>query len=413
MKKIVYMILFLILFLTLMPFYACGRGSDGNYGQETLIPKEKAEYPVYKREERPMQIKTEIAEFDIFGENSVKWLGRNKTGEYYGENAVALINVASGFSVSFKGTSLTVRIYSTAGGAGNIGNGYIRVYVDGESNRVELTKNNEYYDCVIAKNLDGNEIHTVKMLKATEEDFSRLFVSGIFTDGAFYTPDEPSDLKIDFYGDSSTAGFGILGSGDETALNSALWDGTITYAALVSDYLNADYNVICKQGIALSSACDTNNVGFFMKDVYKNYSVYDGEEWEYSKFQPDVIVINLGTNDFSSLIDSSDGKFNPNGTTEQKLRIFIREYTGMIEDLHAKCPKAKIICCLGMMGGGPLYEEIESTVQNLNENGANYVYGVKLYLGKSGAFGHPSAQSNRVNAEIILETLSARCGINR
>lgn len=417
MKKIVYIILSLILLLTLTPFYACGGGSGDNYGQTTITPKQKAVYPVNQREERPVQVKTEISEFDAFSEDCVKWLGRNKTGEYYGETAVALTNVASGFSVSFKGESLTVRIYSTAGAVANIGNGYIRVYVDGESRRVELTTNNAYYDLVVAKNLDAEEIHTVKVLKATEEDFSRLYVSGISTDGAFYTPDLTSDLKIDFYGDSITAGFGILGHGDETALtqaSSSLWDGTLTYAALVSDYLDADFNTVCKQGIALSSACDTNLVGFSMKEVYQNYSVYDDTPWDYSKYQPDIIVINLGTNDYSSLIGTSAGTtiFNPNAETDAKLNAFLEDYTAMISDLHIKCPKAKILCCLGMMNAASLYSEIENMVNGLRKNGADYVYSVELFTGKLGAFGHPSVSSNEVNAGIVLEALSAYCGIN-
>ena len=417
MKKIVYIILSLILLLTLTPFYACGGGSGDNYGQTTITPKQKAVYPVYKREERPVQVKTEISEFNTFSEDCVKWLGRNRTDEYYGENAVALTNVASGFSVSFKGSRLTVRIYSTSGEIAYIGDGYIRVYVDGESRRVPLTTNNTYYDLVLASGLDATEIHTVKMLKATEEDFSRLYVSNISTDGTFYTPDLFSDIKIDFYGDSITAGFGILGRGDETALtqtSSSLWDGTLTFAAKVAEYLDADYNVICKQGIALSSACDTNKVGFSMKEVYQNYSVYDATHWDYSKYQPDIIVINLGTNDYSSLIGTTAGTttFNPNTETDAKLNAFLGDYAQMIENLHTKCPKAKILCCLGMMNGVSLYSEIENMVNGLRKNGADYVYSVELFTGKLGAFGHPSVSSNEVNAGIVLEALSAYCGIN-
>ncbi len=421
MKKIIYFIICLITALSLMPISACsvtgvstetGESSRESHEKESITPKEKAEYPYYEREVRPMREKTEIEDFDMFSSSCVKWLGRNKTSEYYGENAVALLNVASGFSVSFSGSSLTVRLYAGRGALG-LFNSYIKVYTDGEEKKVLLNKNEVYFDLEVAKDLDENEIHTVKVLKVLEEDFSRLYISGISTDGAFYTPDEDSDLKIDFYGDSITAGFGVLGSGGETTIDTAYMDGTVTYAAKIADYLSADYNVFCKQGLSLSSSCDANNVGFYMKDIYKNYSVYDGEEWDYSKYQPNVIVINLGTNDYNALIDPITGKFNPTYATNSKLTTFVSEYTQMIEGLHEKCPDAKIICCLGMMGASSLYEKIAAMVKRLNGGGADYLYCAELYLGKLGAYGHPSVQSNEVNSEIILELMSAYMGINK
>ena len=418
MKKIFYIILSLIFALSLASFYACGDSTD-NYGQEVLTPKEKAVYPAPPERQRTEQTKTVIDDFNMFNGEHVKWLGRNLSGTYFGETAVALYNAASGFSVSFKGSSLTVRIYSTSGdtteNGSNIGNGYVRVYVDGESDRLELTTNDAYYDLTLTDGLDGTKVHTVKMLKAVEEDFSRLYVSGITTDGEFYTPDAPSDIKIDVYGDSITAGFGILGNGSETAYSSALWDGTVTYASKVADYLDADYNVMCMQGIALSSACNTNAPArkYVMKDVYMNYSVNEKTAWDYSKFQPDIIIINLGTNDNGSLINPYTGKFNPTTETNAKLNTFISEYSAMIEDLHEKCPKAKIICCLGMMACNELYNEIADMVESLKNGGADYVYSLKLYLGKLAFGGHPSEQSNQVNAEMILEFLSAEFGINR
>ena len=418
MKKIFYIILSLIFALSLTSFYACG-DSDDNYGQQTLTPQQKAVYPVPPTRQKTEQVKTAIEDFNMLNGEHVKWLGRNLLGEYFGESAVALYNVASGFSVSFKGTFLKVRIYSTSGDSAengsNIGNEYVRVYVDGESERLELTTNDTYYDLTLTSGLDNSKIHTVKMLKAIEEDYSRLYISGIETDGVFYTPDAPSDLKIDVYGDSITAGYGILGNGSETAYSSALWDGTVTYASKVADYLDADYNVMCMQGIALSSDCNTNKPArkYVMKDVYMNYSVNEKTAWDYSKFQPDIIIINLGTNDNGSLINPYTGKFNPTTETNAKLNTFISEYSAMIEDLHEKCPKAKIICCLGMMACNELYNEIADMVESLKNGGADYVYSLKLYLGKLAFGGHPSEQSNQVNAEMILEFLSAEFGINR
>ena len=418
MKKIIRFIVCIIALVAFTSLTACNSPSEtggdtgGDAVKERVIPKDKAEYPVYERKAKPAQIKEEIEDFDFSSKTCVKWLGRNRVGEFYGENAVELLNVASGFSVSFKGTSLSVRIYSAAGALGTFG-GYIRVYFGGETKRVPLSKNGEYYDLTVASGLNADEIHTVKVLKAVEEDFSRVYISGITTDGAFYTPDEQSELLIDFYGDSITAGFGVLGNGGEQVISTEYCDGTLTYAAKIAEYLSADYNVMAKHGISLSSACDSNSVGFYMKDAYKNYSVYCDEEWDYSAYQPDVIVINLGTNDYNSLIDATTGKFNPNYSTALKLKTFISEYTEFILNLHEKCPKAKILCCLGMMGGASLYAKISGMVDTLIAEGKDYVYGVELYTGKLGGYGHPSVESNEVNAEIILELMSAELGINK
>ena len=62
---------------------------------------------------------------------------------------------------------------------------------------------------------------------------------------------------------------------------------------------------------------------------------------DFSRFQPDYIVLNLGTNDLSWC-----------GTDEARGTIFAREYKAFLKTVRKNNPGARILCTLGVMGTG-------------------------------------------------------------
>lgn len=70
--------------------------------------------------------------------------------------------------------------------------------------------------------------------------------------------------------------------------------------------------------------------------------------------EPDVIVLNLGTNDASYCKDA------------EKKSEFVKAYVEFIKQLRGHRPNAQIICCLGIMGAD-LYPQVEEAVKQYHE----------------------------------------------
>jgi hypothetical protein len=64
------------------------------------------------------------------------------------------------------------------------------------------------------------------------------------------------------------------------------------------------------------------------------------EQWDFSKFVPDAVVLNLGTNDFSAPITEGD---------------FVTAYVQFLDAVRAAHPSAMIFC-VTWDGWGPMHE---------------------------------------------------------
>lgn len=231
-------------------------------------------------------------------ETGIKWLGRT----FYYENAVNCYNTASGFEVRFYGTKLTAEIISAGKKTPQIA-----VMIDGETAEngliADLLKEKGEREYTLAENLPEGE-HVVRVYKITEAYTTSMGVKKINTDGYLINVSDRDKMKIEVYGDSITTGHNNL---RETAAEAAetadkLQNGCLTYAFLTAQSLNADVNVIARVGIGMYSAWGSS---FVFKDNWKKtyLSEYDylyggvNPDWDFGKYTPDLVIINVGTND--------------------------------------------------------------------------------------------------------------------
>lgn len=129
----------------------------------------------------------------------------------------------------------------------------------------------------------------------------------------------------------------------------------------------------------------------------RSYSSYNGfsvssVDWDFSKFVPDFIVINLGTNDWSYT-----------GRDETLIREYIDGYVKFLGKVRKDNPGAHIICALGLMGQD-LCEAVETAVSEYTEqSGDSNVSSFRLTMqdgNKNGyaADWHPTAASHDIAA---------------
>ena len=146
-------------------------------------------------------------------------------------------------------------------------------------------------------------VHTVTVQKRTEGEQGCITVTGFETDGAFLLPDEPNLRHIEFIGDSYTCGYGTEATGREEPFRPEEENCNLSYAKIVGRYFDADVTLVSHSGRGIVRNYGDFNPESTMTDKYSQ--VFDQHRenirWESDMvdYTPDLVVIYLGTNDFS------------------------------------------------------------------------------------------------------------------
>ena len=203
---------------------------------------------------------------------------------------------------------------------------------------------------------DGAEAREaeIRLIKLNESTSNLIALKRIDTDGKVSPlPDKP--MKIEFIGDSITCGYGVEGKSEAETFTTATENAAKSYAYLTAEELNADAVMTCFSGHGLISGYTDNPAvrneadlvqPFYEREGRNDFRLATGKQAEeierdFTAFQPDLIVINLGTNDLSWC-----------GTNPQRGLLFAEQYTAFLRTVRKHNPKAEILCILGVMGTG-------------------------------------------------------------
>ncbi|MBO4391622.1 MAG: hypothetical protein J5825_12285 [Lachnospiraceae bacterium] len=293
-------------------------------------------------------------------------------------------------------------------------------HVDTESQaRIEFFIDGEKTDDVLVDGrskevtvFDGTEEKTavVRVIKVSEANLSSYGISNIYTDGTI-SPTEEKDLKIEFIGDSITCGYGLEANG-KTLYSSTTESIVPTYAYLTAKELDADYSMVCASGSGIISgyAPDGNrNTANLMPEMYQKLGgsvsaiimaqLPSAIRWNFSLYQPDVVVINLGTNDYSYT------KEDP-----ERIAEFESAYIDFVKYIRENNPDALIVCTLGLMGDN-LYPNIEHAIGTYSaETGDTNITSMPFEVQNTEVDGvaldwHPSEKTHEKAAEKLASFL--------
>lgn len=225
----------------------------------------------------------------------------------------------------------------------------VAVYVDGV--RVVDTLLDQPKKEVVAFEEDSPVKHVVRVIKLSEAAMSTCGIVTIETDGTMI-PTECKEKFIEFVGDSITCGYGVDDEDKDHHFTTGTEDVTRAYAYKTAECLNADYSMVSFSGYGIVSgySAEGEKMGHqLVPDYYEkfgfSYGTYLGMYkpqnifWEFSKRQPDVVVVNLGTNDMSYVLDK-----------EERREEFIVDYVAFLKVITECNPEASIVCTLGVMG---------------------------------------------------------------
>ena len=306
---------------------------------------------------------------------------------YFTDGNLGLHWTASGVEMIFSGSRISF-FFSEVKADQAV---YLSLTLDGVCSKHAVSTGRE---CVMTQQVTEG-IHRVSLLRLNSDGAGILPVSHVEIEGerALLLP-APCELarKIEFYGDSITCGYGNLGySGPGFLAHRS--DGTQTYAYLACKMLNAEGRFMgySGQGICHSWGGD---VGVTFGDFYSRITRDSTEKWDFSRWTPEIVVINGGTN------DSHGGTSNEDFYTSGKQ---------LVTDLRTAYPHAHIIWLYGMMGGG-FASVIQSIMQDMggSEKGFYCLFTTAHYEheGESGGNGHPGIKCHRRVAHELAEFIN-------
>ena len=319
--------------------------------------------------------KTKAVEVNTFDERYVNLYGRT----YVEDRKLCLDHVASGIEVAIDGTTLTAKIEATA-------NVYLCVYVDDaeEYQRILIFGGAKTYTLVSGLQ---KGFHTIRLIKSSEVYDGQIRIGSLLSEG-FYTAPEKSNFRIEFVGDSITAGYGALGAtgAPRTVENS---DACSSYAYYTAQKLGVDYSMVAIQGICVKANMWLQDC---MSDIYKLLSPLNPIPYDFAD-KADVVVVNLGTND-AGYITSKDFSYS-----EQ----FPQDYLALLQYIRTKNPNAYILCLYGFMGKQDSVDDgIKKVVEEFNDEKTVYLTS-GFFQNGLGANGHPSWYAQQEWGELLAE----------
>ncbi len=227
---------------------------------------------------------------------------------------------------AFTGTGLDMKLRDS-------GTSFFSVAVDG-GKATSLSTNAGAETYSVASGLAGGE-HTVVLTKRTESVFGTVQLLSVNpVGGVLRTPPPGATRRIEYVGDSITCGLGNLGAGPMCRSSAATEDETMAYGALAAASLQAEASVIAYSGIGvLVSPTSVAMPTMFPRALPDDPTPMPQGELE--RAPPDVVVVNLGTNDFA--------RGDPGPSFESATVAFLGEV------LRGRYPNAYILCALSPM----------------------------------------------------------------
>jgi len=282
---------------------------------------------------------------------------------------------------------------------------------------MKMSHNNAWYDIEIDGKIDtvlncgsnqkhifstglSTSMHTLRIILRSEDHYSKATFSGLYlADGNTLgeAPVKPF-RKIEFIGDSYSAGYGVESPGrscDQQSLHKYT-NANKAFPMLITRALHAQSIILGCSGKGV-----VRNFGDSNKRSDKPFLYYyetilgdaSDQKWDFTRWIPDLVVICLGTNDFSTQPHPDDSMFTNN-------------YHQLINRIITNYPLAKISCV------STTEEKIKRLVKQVvyKENGTlNHPQVFEAVFPSSventGCDWHPSIADNIAIARSIIDTV--------
>lgn len=282
----------------------------------------------------------------------------------------------AGIEFSFTGRKLAVTLRGDASSQSDDTASYARAAIYLNDKRVIDTLLDTPEKSFVLIDGTENSSANVKIIKLSECAMSTMGIAPISADDdAVIKPAAEKARRIEFIGDSITCGYGVDDEEIFHSFSTATEDVTRAYAYKTARLLGADYSMFSISGYGIISGYTNNDEKIPFQTIPQYYdscgfsyhafaqTVFPQDAlWDHSAFKPDLIVINLGTNDDSYCKDNSERQAE-----------FISEYAAFLKKVRRANPDPQIICAVGIMGQR-IYTSVAKAVESYcGETGDNRI----------------------------------------
>ena len=243
--------------------------------------------------------------------------------------------------------------------------------------------------------------HSLLLTKRTSSSFGVGRFEGLVLDdgGKLLPPPPPPAHRLEIAGDSFTVGYGDEGPA-ECANRRPYENSYMAYGPITGRMLNAEVRLIAVSGTGLVRNWAEPNAesaspmpSFYDRTVQNDASL----RWDFSRWTPEAVVINLGTNDFST-----EPKTTPE-TYKARYHQFIKRVLGYY-------PGAAVFC----MAQKPFANLAKTVAEEENAAGNKAVYFVGYtHDGEVYGYGcdlHPTVASQAQFAQALAAALREKLG---
>lgn len=327
---------------------------------------------------------------------------------------------AAGFSFIFTGTKATATILSDSPNFPESDKAVIGVFITPAEKytladlpaeptyKYILTEDEN--ECLLFES-DVSKSVCITVMKFSEAAFGSAGLKALQLEGSIDQIPETEQLKLEFIGDSITCGYGIEGEWGKDTFTTSKERPDKAYALTAAKSLNAKVSLCSWSGIGITSnyvdpaTINLPDTSWLMQSNWpytdKSLSLRLGiepEVWNASRFAPDIVVVNIGTNDISWVRGIEDRRLN-----------FRAAYGQLLEAIHRRSPSAKICCCLGVMGEA-LNQTVLEAVDLFKKDFKSVEIKTVLFKEQDPADGigtdwHPSPKTHQKIAAQLVETL--------
>lgn len=296
----------------------------------------------------------------------------------------------------FSGTSITVKLSG--------GDNDFNVFIDGQW-KSKLTIDNAKTSYVAAAGLSAGP-HTLLLTKRTEGFQGVTTFSGLqLEDGQSLSALPPRPGKrIQYIGDSFTVGYGNEANTLVCADRRPFDNNYAAYGSVTARAVDAEFSVQAVSGLGM-----VHNYGDpVAMSAQPMPPLYDQTlfsraqpKWDMTKWVPDVIVVALGTNDFSTAVRPTEPQYTS-------------AYQAFLAKLRGWHPNAQILCVTYSVDNyqKPYVDSVVNRAVKAGDTRIRRMHMPALVTSEMGCDYHPNVSGHQKYADALIPVMRQLLGAN-
>jgi len=245
--------------------------------------------------------------------------------------------------------------------------------------------------------------HVIRIEKLTESQTGKSRFLGFDAPAGAALPPAPRSRQIEFIGDSYTVGYGNTSAGRTCTKEEvhATTNTRLAFGPLVAERLAADYQVNAYSGFGVVRNYGGSSPDQSIRSMYRRTIPGDQARLDEPRagWKPQVIVVGLGTNDFSTPLKAGE-----RWADKAALRAdYRRRYVEFVSELMRRDPQARVV----LMASAEFANDVGAVATELNKAAPGRIRPMRFEgLDLLGCDWHPSLKDHRLLADGLEQEIA-------